>query len=215
MKSKIRTVFFSLLSFLLLVPHSYAKDRSQNVQDFDVAGVKLGMSPLEARTALVEHGFSVSDDRMSLSWAGQIAAEAGKYVNTPKIETQSVWLTSAKGPDYQSIEVTYEIRPAGSVVATVTYQRPASTGDIWPTVRQRYGLPTWKSVVSAIYCADMTGCPERYFTEADFAYLLIYSSGSGRSSVTLSQGRKANLSWKSDFYAAVRAIAPAYGKAGF
>src|SRR3546814_1448493 len=59
-----------------------AKERIVDVTTLDVAGVRLGMFPDEARIWLEAAVFKVSDDRSGPSWTAQIAEEAAKYVRS-------------------------------------------------------------------------------------------------------------------------------------
>src|SRR3546814_20719473 len=59
-----------------------AKERIVDVTTLDVAGVRLGMFPDEARIGLEAAGFKVSDNRSGPRWTAQIAEEAEKYATT-------------------------------------------------------------------------------------------------------------------------------------
>src|SRR3546814_20186190 len=71
-----------------------AKERIVDVTTLDVAGVRLGMFPDEARIGLEAAGFKVSDDRSGPSWTAPIAEEAGKYVN--RSAERRVWKESVR-----------------------------------------------------------------------------------------------------------------------
>src|SRR3546814_15200958 len=102
----------------------------------------LFRSPDEARIGLEAAGFKVSDDRSGPSWTAQIAEEAGKYVNTRRDTTRATHYTDAEGPDFQTVEISYDVGPRGSRVRKVKYTRPGSRGDIIPLAIAKYGEPT-------------------------------------------------------------------------
>lgn len=209
----------TLLALTLLFPSSVnAKPRVMDVTIFDVAGVKLGMTPAEARQALTNKGFHLSDDFMYLSWSAQVAAEAGKYANTPKVTTRAIWETKAEGADYQTVWVRYEINVNGSRVKEVKYTRPARLGNILKLADERYGPPTRSETARYRYCPEIEGCPKYvYGNKTRFPSLEVYHSftDSGHSEIILTQGTTADQQWDAKFRAAVIAIAPNYGKAAF
>lgn len=196
---------------------AYAKPRVNDVNGIDLAGVKLGMTPEAARQALTNQGFQLSDDNRYLSWSAQVAAEAGKYVNTPKDTTQAIWETMAEGADYQKVLVRYEINADGSRVAEVRYTRPARLGNILKLATDRYGQPTRIDMNTYHYCPQVKGCPTSLFSKADFPSLEVHHPFSeyGSSLITLTQGTAADKRWDVKFQEAVTAIAPNYGKAAF
>lgn len=198
-----------------LVPSANAKERAIDPFTLDIAGVKIGMSPAEARAGLEEAGYSVSDDRMGASWKAWVASEAGKYANTPRDNSQSVHYTIAEGPDFQKIEVQYEVRPGGSRVRKIEYSRPARVGDIRPQARAKYGEPTRTSVNGIRYCQLPKDCPQGFMMDSQGPSLEVYNSYTARSMIILSQGTLADADWKIAFMAAVQNIAPTYGKAAF
>lgn len=199
----------------LLSSPANAKPRLIDAATIDVASVKLGMTPEEARQALLAHGYSVGADSMAESWNARVASEAGKYTNTPKDNTRGVYATQAEGPEYQRVEVIYEITASGSRASKITYSRPGSQGDIKALAREKYGEPTRTNVNTFHYCSEMKGCPQYLYSEAPLPSLEVYSSYSGRSSVILSQGSDADMRWQTAFSEAVRKLSPNYGKAAF
>lgn len=203
-----------LLAMALTVP-AFAKTNLVNPAHLDVAGVKLGMTPEEARSALSSNGFSVGSDSMAESWNARVASEAGKFINTPKDNTRAVYATQAEGPESQKVEVIYEITALGSRASKIEYSRPGAQGSIINQVREKYGEPTNLSMSTMHYCVEKNGCPNSIFSKANGPSIEIYSSYSGRSSVTLTQGTFADFRWKQDFDAAVKRVAPNYGKAIF
>src|SRR3546814_20159618 len=79
---------------------------------------------------------------MSPSWTAQSATEAGKYVNTRRDTTRATHYTDAEGPDFQTVEISYDVGPRGSRVRKVKYTRPGSRGDILTLAIAKYGEPT-------------------------------------------------------------------------
>jgi hypothetical protein len=207
-----------LIAFVALSVSSYpaiAKEKAIDIEALDVAGVKLGMTPAEARAALIAAAYSVSDDQMGPSWMASVSEEAGKYANTPRYTTQSVIYTRAEAPDFQKIEVSYQVGPEGSRVRKVEYSRPADRGDIRPTAMEKYGDPTVYSINGFRYCPTKAVCPNSFMAQAPEASIEVHQSMTGRSYIILSQGGVTDLHHEIAFKKAVRDIAPNYGKAAF
>ena len=206
-----------LASSFVFQSSANAKPRVIDVTGIDVAGVRLGMTPEAARQALTNQGFQLSDDEMYLSWSAQVAAEAGKYVNTPKDTTRAIWSTKADGADYQEVSVSYGVSVDGSRVKGVRYTRPARLGNILKLATDRYGQPTRIDMNTYHYCPQVKGCPTSLFSKADFPSLEVHHPFSeyGLSVITLTQGTAADQRLDAKFREAVIAIAPNYGKAAF
>lgn len=203
------------LAIVLQGSTGVAKTNIVNPADFDVAGVRLGMTPEEARTALASSGFSIGSDSMADSWNARVATEAGKFVNTPKDNTRAVYATEAEGPEYQKVEVIYEITATGSRAKKVEYSRPGEQGSIIALAKAKYGEPTKAHLNFMRYCVEKKGCLDFAYSDSLGPSLYVYASFSGRSTVTLSQGSAADSRWKYAFESAVRTIAPKYGEANF
>lgn len=204
-----------MIAAITLSCPAYAKPRLVDAAAFDVASVKLGMTPEEARQALVTHGYSVGADSMAESWNARVASEAGKYANTPKDNTRAVYATQAEGPESQKVEVLYEITASGSHARKITYSRPGSQGDIRSVAIQKYGQPTRVSMNAFRYCSEIKDCPQYLYDNAPSPSMEVLYSYSGRSSVILSQGKNLDMRWQAAFSDAVRKLAPNYGKAAF
>ncbi|RYE36430.1 MAG: hypothetical protein EOP21_14870 [Hyphomicrobiales bacterium] len=192
---------------------SAERPREVDVSQLDVAGVRLGMTPAEAREALNAAGYSVSDDSTYLSWKARVAEEAGKYANVPKDTTRAVVATGAEGPENQKIEVRYAVGPNGSRVDRVKYRRLGRQGNIFPMAFAKYAQPTAQGSSTASWCSQRKGCPTQIFEPSRLAWLSVYQVGDGNASITLDQGLDAAARLKAIFDAAVRAIAPSYGRA--
>lgn len=193
----------------------FAGPRLVDVASLEVAGVKLGMSPEVARQVLLANGFNVSSDVFAESWSARVASEAGKYVNTPKDHTRAVAGLSAEGPEYQRVDVSFAITATGSFVRKVEYTRPSGQGSLIGLALKKYGKPTKSGLNSVRYCSSGDGCSDSFMGVVEFPNIEVRDSYSGRSSVTLTQGRKADSELKLKFMKAVQAIAPNYGKAQF
>lgn len=211
--------FYAMLfaSSFVFQSSANSKTRVVDVAGIDVAGVRLGMTPEAARQALTNQGFQLSDDEKYLSWSAQVAAEAGKYMNTPKDTTQAIWETLAEGADYQKVLVRYEINDDGSRVKEVRYTRSARLGNILKLATDRYGQPTRIDMNTYHYCPQVKGCPTSLLSKAGFPSLEVHHPFSefGSSVITLSQGTAADQRWDTKFREAVIAMAPNYGKAAF
>lgn len=208
-------IMLAAAALIASTPAAVAKGRDVDVAALDVAGIKLGMSPSEARAGLEAAGFKVSDDRTGPSWTAQIAEEAGKYANTPRDTTRGTYYTDGEGPDYQQVEVAYEVGPRGSRVRKVRYSRPGGQGDLRPLAITKYGDPTIRRLNGMRYCTSSTECDDSFMSDMPSASLEVYQSNTGRSFIILSQGIAADSATKAAFDKAVRDIAPNYGKAAF
>ena len=196
-------------------PAVAAKERIVDVTALDVAGVRLGMTPSEARVGLEAAGFNVSDDQTGPSWTARIAEEAGKYVNTPRDTTRGTHYTYAEGPDFQTVEVSYDVGPRGSRVRKVKYTRPADRGNILPTAIAKYGEPTVRRLNGLRYCSAAKECNDSFMSDMPSASIEAHQSNTSRSFIIMSQGDAADGASKATFDKAVRDIAPNYGKAAF
>lgn len=210
-----KLITLAAVALATAAPSAEAKGRVVDTTILDVAGVRLGMSPAEARAALEAGGFNVSDDRTGPSWTAQIAEEAGKYINTPRDTTRGTWYTDAQGPDAQTVEVSYEVGPRGSRVKNIRYTRPGNRGDIIPMAIAKYGEPTLHRVSGVRYCSSVKDCNDSFMSDMPSASLEVYQSYTSRSFIILSQGTLADGATKAAFDKAVRDVAPNYGKAAF
>src|SRR3546814_3176024 len=150
------------------------------------------MVPDEARIGLEAAGFKVSDDRSGPSWTAQIAEEARKYVNTRRDTTRATHYTDAEGPDFQTVEISYDVGPRGSRVRKVKYTRPGSRGDIIPLAIAKYGEPTLRRLSGIRYCSSENECRDSFMSDMPTASLEVYQSNTSRSFLIISQGDMAD-----------------------
>jgi hypothetical protein len=90
-----------------------AKRAPTAVADFDIAGVKLGMTPEQVRPALVRAGFKPrASDPSQDSWETRIAAEVAKRrAQTRPAATKVPTFTMATGPRGEHLEIWYHAAP--------------------------------------------------------------------------------------------------------
>src|SRR3546814_9257837 len=120
-------------------------------------------------------------DRSGPSWTAQIAEEAGKYVNTRRDTTRATHYTDAEGPDFQTVEISYDVGPRGSRVRKVKYTRPGSRGDIIPLAIAKYGEPTLRRLSGIRYCSSEKECRDSFMSDMPTASLEVYQSNTSRS----------------------------------
>lgn len=132
-----------------------ANHPSSRIFAFDVAGVRLGMTPAEARAALAKAGFTVRSTDNGHQWLEQTweqnvldAAERrlGTY-NWSKAgqNRKGPRLLEATGPRRQIVEVHFQQRPEGTRVSHVEYAIPKdqiAKADFDANVASKYGSYT-------------------------------------------------------------------------
>src|SRR3546814_7407087 len=118
---------------------------------------------------------------MSPSWTAQSATEAGKYVNTRRDTTRATHYTAAEGPDFQTVEISYDVGPRGSLVRKVKYTRPGSRGDIIPLAIAKYGEPTLRRLSGIRYSSSAKACRHSYMSDMQTASLAVHQSNNSRS----------------------------------
>lgn len=116
------------------------------VATFDIAGVRLGMTPTQARAAMTASGFRPpAVDPETESWEGLIAEAVAKRRNQTAKRSVMPMSTMAQGPAKQRLEVWYAASPAGPLVASIKYSVASDqvTGALFrERLTAKYGPPT-------------------------------------------------------------------------
>ena len=188
-----------------------------SVEDLDVAGVKLRMSPVQVRTALKAGGFTPrATDPDQNSWSSLVAEKLAER-GVAKIDNTKVpMFTMAKGPQGESIEVWYAATPRGAEVTSVKYQLPTNRMEkqaFISGVLGKYGMPTAKTLTTMLYCsAGETRCVSMgnkvlpYVSAvADYSFYEVY----------LHNGSKYREDYKAEMANVVELRAPKRAKATF
>lgn len=143
-------------------PGAATTGQAASVSQFDVAGVRLGMTPQQARAALQQSGYQVRDNDglPSRTWEERIQAAAlekqGKSsYEVPKTATKNFVGTKERR---QTIQVSLSAKPEGMRVTKVVYGTPGDEilkNDYDANVRQKYGPPTFdrSSQLTKIWCS--------------------------------------------------------------
>src|SRR3546814_3466932 len=90
-------------------------------------------------------------------WSSDVCS-SDLYVNTRRDTTRATHYTDAEGPDFQTVEISYDVGPRGSRVRKVKYTRPGSRGDIIPLAIAKYGEPTLRRLSGIRYCSSEKEC---------------------------------------------------------
>lgn len=187
------------------------------VGTFDVAGVKLGMTPEETRAALNAGGFTpqVIDPTQS-SWASLVSRRVVERIPGKVDETRIPMFTRAGGPHGEQVEVWYTATPDGARATSIEYTMPTNRMEraaFVAGVSAKYGRPTIEDPVHGLYC---TRGESRCVTYGDglLPYLLTESSYSVHS-IKLMEGMRYGDDLKARTAAAVEGMAPKNAKASF
>ncbi len=133
-----------------------------SVSQFDIAGVRLGMTRDLARAALQQSGYQVRDEDSlpSRTWEERIQAAAlerqgRSSYGVAKTATKDLVGTKERR---QKIKVSFSAKPEGMRVTKVEYGIPGeeiTRQDYDANVRQKYGPPTFENSVqlTKIWCS--------------------------------------------------------------
>lgn len=195
----------------------------------DVAGVRLGMTPDQARTALTRAGYRIAETiDYGPSFASRVRAEAerrrtGSY-GSASMADRVLTALEATGPNRESISVRLTAVPGGSSVVTgVRLIVPAEVMDGAALLRQavaKYGPPDgsrdgrltlgWCSVPVKSVCASILPFQIRYGSLPN-----LIASAIIQNSITLSEGTDRGRDREREFTAAVERAAPKTGRVAF
>jgi hypothetical protein len=186
------------------------------VERFDVARLKLGMSPSQVKSVLGSGGFTIEkgiwDDQDS--WQAQLSkAVEARRPGTPISRTRVAARTTAVGRQGEKIEVLYFPTPGGAVVSQVTYTMPASrmTNEAFDAqVLSKYGKPGAVNPIwyycdhQGTYCGGWGGTWDRFSDMSVF-----------NNTIKLKYGGNFTSAMEKLFSEAVEAAAPRNGAATF
>lgn len=173
MNRRVLATFLLLSGQFAAVPATTAAAQTAtSISQFDVAGVRLGMTPAQARAALLQNGYKVTEDRYvtNQTWEELIqSALASRLKNYTARESRTGGrnLEANKDPR-QTIKVTFLATPRGMRVENVEYRIPAgdiTKADFDANVARKYGEPTRRVSWAALWCSpgEKTCIPNRYF----------------------------------------------------
>lgn len=195
--------------------------RAGSVSHFDIAGVRLGMTPVQTRAALIAAGFKPrASDPDQDSWEAKLAgAVAKRRPNTRTVTSKVPMFTMASGPRGEHLEVWYNTDPAGATAGSIKYTIPSEqmTGAaFYQGVLEKYGSPTIRQYgqdmlycsagEAAKDCVTWTNKRRPYLhAEADYSLHTLYLAG----------GTEASDANKAAFAAEVERRAPKDAKPSF
>ncbi|WP_370714763.1 hypothetical protein [Sphingomonas sp. IW22] len=190
-----------------------------DVTSFDIAGMKLDMTPEQIRAAMVKNGFTPrKTDPVQAGYALSVRQEAAKRRQTSALGTDEEkvpMFTMAEGPQNEHIEVWYAATPDGARANQIKFQIPTSrmTSDAFlSSVQSRYGEATNPSRGSLLYC--MKG--ERNCAYGNHTKPFLHATSSYTTQdIELRNGTEVSERRAAAFAAAVDAAAPANAKASF
>lgn len=173
-----------LATMLALGGTAYAATQYANVRAMDVAGVRLGMSPAEARAALIAKGMTPkAKDEMNLSWDSLVEIKAASRNGTPIPKSSFVpGHTVATGPAGEYIYVSYGQTPTGSEVSAVTYSIPSDRIDqnvYVQGVMRKYGAASFAGKAHWRYCTSGDDKCPTIGGAPTLAYLFVYAGYNG------------------------------------
>ena len=195
----------------------YGGPRWAPVDTFDVAGVRLGMTPEEARAALRTAGFvPPATDPTQDSWSSTLSRRRAERLGGKVDESRVAMFTRAASPQGEQVEVWYAATAEGARASSVEYRMP--TGRMERTAfvsatSAKYGRPTTQDPVRNLYCTKGEGSCVTHSnkalphlqTEIDYSAYV----------VTLREGGAYDADLKARMAAAVEAVAPRNAKASF
>lgn len=209
-----------LLAGIVLATAAPAQRPAVGPPGMDVAGVRLRMTPAEAKTALATAGYRMQEPSMVDSFQQKVRREADARLGRPMAYPKSAGMSAivAFGPKQERAEVIFAQTPAGSVVGGVTVDVPQTSItslDFVAQAKAKYGSPGRIRFAGA----EMTWCMPEVGTNcglpfvasgpepADYPQLETSSYRSG-GRIRLTSGNR----WHSDLdrqrEAAVEALAP-------
>jgi hypothetical protein len=125
-------------------------------EDLVVAGVKLDMSPEQARSALIAKGFTPkAEDPTQDSWSAKVNEGLVARGKGTGDKSKVPLFTMASGSQGERIEVWYAATASGARVSSVKYQIPSNRMDnarFLASADARYGRATYQSAKTRVYC---------------------------------------------------------------
>lgn len=187
------------------------------VGTFDVAGVKLGMTPEETRAALKAGGFTPqATDPTQDSWTSVVSRRIAERIPGKVDEAKVPMFTRAGGAQGEQVEVWYTATPEGARATSIEYTMPTNRMEraaFVAGVSAKYGRPTTEDPVHGLYCTRGESSCVTYGNRV-LPHLLTESSYSVHS-IKLMEGMRYGDELKARSAAAVEAAAPRNAKASF
>jgi hypothetical protein len=194
---------------------------------FDVAGVKLGMSPDEAKASLARASYKVTGISDAPSFDQEVRSQAARRQgrSLPSARNAGLSRITATGPHQEYMEVYFLQQQEGSRVSGVTVDIPvtAITSDaFWRQVTTKYGAPgARKQAVEMFWCSMEVGanCGRSYVASGpmDNEYPLLTATGNanGGGGLRLQVGQRAYDAQRAAMEAATVRLAPKTDNAAF
>ncbi|MEH3036158.1 MAG: hypothetical protein PGN23_06660 [Sphingomonas adhaesiva] len=188
-----------------------------SVADFDVAGVRLGMTPEEARAALRKGGLvPAAEDPQQDAFGAVVSRRAAERGGAGADRGTVPMFTMARGVQGETVEVWYAAARDGARVTQVKYLMPTNRMEAAAfsrSVEAKYGRPTFRQGAQGFYCTK----PERVcagYASKVLPYL-VADTGSVHHGLDLQMGEEYRAELKAETAAAVEAAAPKNAKASF
>ena len=187
------------------------------VDTFDVAGVRLGMTPEQTRAALKATGFAPqATDPTQDSWGSMVSRRRAERIGGKVDETKIPMFTRAGGPQGEQVEVWYAATEDGARATSIEYTVPTKRMEratFASGVSAKYGRPTVQEAARSLYCTKGEGSCQTYQnkalphlqTEIDYS---VYA-------VKLTEGGAYDRDLRARMAAAIEAAAPRDAKASF
>lgn len=184
---------------------------------YDIAGMRLGMSPAEIRAVMVRAGFTPrATDPDQDSWEARVTRAVAARRPVAPVDTKVPMFTMASGPRGEHVEVWYYAGPAGPAAGSVKYHMPTNqmtAAAFNQAVLAKYGAPTHRSGADMFFCSKgETACLP--WANKRRAYLTAANAYSFHE-LYLAYGQDANEASSAAFKAEVERRAPKDAKPTF
>ena len=194
---------------------------------FDVASVKLGMSPQEAQAALAKSAYRIKRIAKVPSFDQEARAEAARRqgVRSPLADWKGVNSITATGPHQEYMEVSFLQRQEGSRVGGVTLDVPTTAitrDDFERQIAVKYGAAgASRQRTEMSWCSAEVGtnCGRSYVAsgplETDLPLLTATLNAVGGGRLWLRLGRKADVAQHAALESETVRLAPKTDRAAF
>lgn len=166
-----------------------------------IAGLRIGMSAIEAQAALARDGWKI-DATAGEDWAATVDREAKRQRDVFSVEEpkKGVAALNARKGD-EKLDVEFQPMPGGDVVKLVKYIAPAggrTPEEIAAELAKRYGGPGASDVSGSLYKASWCtgGDPCRQVLANQHSGLEAKLDVYGKLNLSLSQGVAAEGAWR-------------------
>lgn len=212
------SIQINLIGLVAMFSSNAAIAQASPVTNFDVAGVKLGMTPAQSITVLKTGGFQIAgwSPTTQPSWDSKLSRLISERRPATKWLDKRVERSFVAGNSTgEDVTVSFTATPAGPVVDRIIYRASKSRmqeAPFWEMVRAKYGKPTREDYGELRYCIAPDGCgslglPKKAHLEA--GRLL------NAFTVTLEQGTDFGNEHAMEMQAALEAAAPKNAKPSF